>query len=644
MMLLWMLLVVVFLLGSFQRIEAETTTTSFGGTPFSPSVRMEWNDLPPLTVQIVSTGAANNDDDDPKTKGGAAPTTTETTLTLTDANIILLGYHHCATSKTSHNNQKHPTNGLTREVERWCESEPFQLTLPTWLTNEAANLSAVGDTTTPWMMNDQGQRLIAINFGNSSSSALKNTTSSDTSCNESHGENDNDTILTKMAAARKIGAILADRLPKYKHGASAVTSCLLFLPLEHQTTACVTELLTAMYAGFYKDQRYKGTGSSTAAGASNQKTEKDSNQPLHLTILVSQHSELSVEEHQKQALHQATSLAQAMTLARDIVNAPHNVLNSLSLVETAQRLVKQHRHCLTCHILDTEDCHRLGMGAFLGVARGSETPARFIHLVYQSPQRRRQRFSGRATPPLRKLALIGKGLLMDTGGYNIKTSNMEKMKFDCGGAAIVLGAARALALLEPPHVQVHILIAACENMINERAMVPGDIVTAMNGKTIEVLNTDAEGRLTLADALVYADVHLQCEEIVEFSTLTGAVLVALGEAIAGMWTESDDLAQALLQAAQTTGEEIWRMPLGKTFYGERIKSNIADLQNIGTGRTAGSIIAALFLHEFVTKGKPFAHIDVAGTVWNWKASQASGWGVKVATEWVLSRSSSAAQQ
>jgi leucyl aminopeptidase len=208
---------------------------------------------------------------------------------------------------------------------------------------------------------------------------------------------------------------------------------------------------------------------------------------------------------------------------------------------------------------------------------------------------------------------------------------MEVMKFDCGGAAAVLGAARAIAQLQPDGVEIHFVVAACENMINEKAMVPGDILSASNGKTIEVTNTDAEGRLTMADALVYVDQTLQCDEILELSTLTGAVLVALGTSIAGLWTKNDTLAASLLTASATTGEKIWRMPMEEE-YNDDLKSKIADLKNLG-GRYGGAIAAALFLQEFVKGDKPFAHVDMAGPVWNAKAGQATGWGAKLVTEW-----------
>lgn len=171
----------------------------------------------------------------------------------------------------------------------------------------------------------------------------------------------------------------------------------------------------------------------------------------------------------------------------------------------------------------------------------------------------------------KKVGIVGKGLLFDTGGYNIKTMMMELMKFDCGGAAAVLGAARAVGAIKPEGVEAHFVVAACENMINSRAVVPSDILTASNGKTIEVLNTDAEGRLTLADALVFADKECGCESIIELSTLTGACMISLGTKVCGVWTDNDDLAKDLEDVSKVTGDKSWRMPLEKE-YEEQLKS------------------------------------------------------------------------
>lgn len=227
--------------------------------------------------------------------------------------------------------------------------------------------------------------------------------------------------------------------------------------------------------------------------------------------------------------------------------------------------------------------------------------------------------------------MVGKGLLFDTGGYNIKTQMMELMKFDCGGAAAVLGAARAVGQNRPEGVEAHFVVAACENMINARAVVPSDILTASNGKTVEVLNTDAEGRLTLADALVFADKECGCESIIELSTLTGACMISLGQKICGVWTDNDDLAKSLEDVSKVTGDKSWRMPM-EAEYKEQLKSKVADMTNLG-GRYGGAITAALFLTEFVDKKKPFAHIDIAGPVWDDKAG-ATGFGAKLVSEWV----------
>jgi leucyl aminopeptidase len=193
------------------------------------------------------------------------------------------------------------------------------------------------------------------------------------------------------------------------------------------------------------------------------------------------------------------------------------------------------------------------------------------------------------------------------------------------------GAARAVAALQPPGVEAHFVVAACENMINEKAIVPSDVLTASNGKTIEILNTDAEGRLTLADALVYCDKELDCESIIELSTLTGACMIALGKAVSGVWTDNDDLAKELEDISKTTEEKSWRMPMEKS-YNKGLESKIADLSNLGD-RYGGAITAALFLQNFVNKKKPFAHIDIAGPVWD-DSLGATGYGAKLVTEWV----------
>jgi leucyl aminopeptidase len=282
---------------------------------------------------------------------------------------------------------------------------------------------------------------------------------------------------------------------------------------------------------------------------------------------------------------------------------------------------------LELEVLERADCQALGMGAYLGVAQGSDLPPKFIHLTYRPDGEVR-----------RRVVVVGKGLTFDSGGYNLKTagSQIEMMKYDMGGSAAVLGAMRAIGQRRPDGVEVHALVASCENMISGGAIHPGDILTASNGKTIEINNTDAEGRLTLADALVYA-AKLEPDAIVDLATLTGACVIALGEEIAGLWSSSDGLADGLLSAALEGGESLWRMPL-RSSYRDGLKSQLADLKNTGP-RPAGSITAALFLREFVPADLPWAHIDIAGTVWSEKGrggdpAGATGFGVRTLVHWV----------
>lgn len=302
-----------------------------------------------------------------------------------------------------------------------------------------------------------------------------------------------------------------------------------------------------------------------------------------------------------------------------------NVLTPRSLAIAAVELASEHGS-LECKCMGPIECEKLGMGAYLGVAQGAtdENGAQFIHMTYRSGV------------PNTKLAVVGKGLTYDSGGYNLKPSAggmIELMKFDMGGSAATLGCAAAVAALEVPDCEIHFIVAACENMISDKAVRPGDVLTASNGKTIEVANTDAEGRLTLADALVYAE-KLGVDAIVDLATLTGACIVALGDDVAGLFSSDDALAAELADAAKSAKEQVWRMPLPAA-YEEDIKSKIADHKNVGP-RAGGAITAALFLGHFVDK-TPHAHVDIAGPVWNGKTHQATGFGVKAMTKWVENR-------
>ncbi|CAM9218993.1 unnamed protein product [Phaeothamnion confervicola] len=320
----------------------------------------------------------------------------------------------------------------------------------------------------------------------------------------------------------------------------------------------------------------------------------------------------------------AAAVASGVNFCRDVVNSPANFLTPASLAEAATTVAAEHG--LEIEVLEEAEIVTRGMGAYMGVAQGAVNPPKFIHLTYKP--------DGAIT---KKVALVGKGLTFDSGGYNIKAgagSMIEMMKFDMGGAGATLGAAKVIGQLRPAGIEAHFIVAACENMISDRAMRPGDILTASNGKTIEVINTDAEGRLTLADALVFAE-GLGVDAIVDSATLTGAIIIALGETVAGVWASDDALASELAAAAAETGDRVWRMPLVAD-YGDQIKSKIADLKNVG-GRGGSSITAALFLKEFVSDKTPWAHVDIAGPVWDNKAGGATGYGVRLLSQWVMNR-------
>ena len=325
------------------------------------------------------------------------------------------------------------------------------------------------------------------------------------------------------------------------------------------------------------------------------------------------------------AIANSQAVCRGVELARELVAAPPNVVTPAALADTAASIAREFG--LELKVLERAECEALGMGSYLAVAQGSDLPPKFIHLTYR-PE----------SVANRRLVLVGKGLTFDSGGYNLKTagSQIEMMKYDMGGSAAVLGAMRAIAELKPAGVEVHMIVAACENMISGGAIHPGAIVKASNGKTIEINNTDAEGRLTLADALVYA-CKLEPDAVVDLATLTGACVIALGEEIAGLWSPSDGLAEALLQAGEQGGENLWRMPL-RASYREGLKSGLADMKNTGP-RPGGSITAALFLQDFVNADVAWAHMDIAGTVWSDKGrgldpAGATGYGVRTLVNWV----------
>ncbi|KAJ7553818.1 hypothetical protein O6H91_06G114200 [Diphasiastrum complanatum] len=371
-------------------------------------------------------------------------------------------------------------------------------------------------------------------------------------------------------------------------------------------------IASGVILGLHEDTRYK----------------TESKKPLLRSVEI---LGLGKESLLEDKLEEAIKLSAGVISTRQLVNSPANVLTPSVLADEALKITLPHTNVLSLQILEEKDCRDLKMGAYLGVAAASTNPPKFIHLQYKPP-----------TGDVKiKLAIVGKGLTFDSGGYNLKTgagSKIELMKFDMGGAAAALGAAKAIGAIQPHGVEVHFIIAACENMISGGGMRPGDILTASNGKTIEVNNTDAEGRLTLADALVYA-CNLGVDKVVDLATLTGACVVALGNDIAGMFTQNDLLAEELSLASEKAGEKLWRLPMEESYW-DSMKSGIADMVNTG-GRAGGSILAALFLKQFVDEKIPWAHLDVAGPVWNEKKSCATGFAVPTLVEWILKHSSEA---
>jgi leucyl aminopeptidase len=300
------------------------------------------------------------------------------------------------------------------------------------------------------------------------------------------------------------------------------------------------------------------------------------------------------------AVDRGRILAEAQNFTRDIANEPENVLTPMLLADRAKQMASEFG--LECEVLDQDRMRQLGMGALLGVAQGSAEPPALIVIRYQP-----------ASPSSSKdhLGLVGKGVTFDTGGISIKPSDgMEKMRYDMAGGAAVLGAMRAIAQIKPS-IPVTALVPAVENMPGSKAQRPGDIVKSLSGKTIEVLNTDAEGRLILVDALTYAQ-RLGCTHLVDAATLTGAIVVALGSINIGAFTNNEAFLQKLLTAARAEGEKTWQLPMDEE-YKELLKSNFADLHNIG-GRSGGSISAAWFIRDFVDE-TPWIHLDIAGTAW-----------------------------
>jgi leucyl aminopeptidase len=323
----------------------------------------------------------------------------------------------------------------------------------------------------------------------------------------------------------------------------------------------------------------------------------------------------------QEGLARGAAIGEGVTLARECANRPGNHCTPSFLADEARKLGKSHG--LKVQVLERKDVEKLGMGAFLAVAQGSDEPLKFIVAEWRG--------AGKKDAPI---VLVGKGITFDTGGISLKpAAEMDEMKFDMGGAASVLGTLKALAQLKA-RVNVVGLIAATENMPGGRAVKPGDVVTSMSGQTIEILNTDAEGRLILCDALTYAE-RFKPAAVVDIATLTGACVIALGHHRSGLFCPDDALAEQLQKAGDTSLDPCWRMPVDEE-YDEALKSNFADMGNVGP-RAGGSITAAMFLKRFAGKYR-WAHLDIAGTAWKSGAAKGgTGRPVPLLTHFVLGR-------
>jgi leucyl aminopeptidase len=338
-----------------------------------------------------------------------------------------------------------------------------------------------------------------------------------------------------------------------------------------------------------------------------------------LTLSVPQRSDLVGGEA---SAARGMAIAHGMDLARDLGNLPANVCTPTDLGERALAMGQEFPD-IKVTVLERKDVEELGMGSFLSVTNGSDEPPRFIVFEYRgSPKKQRP------------VVLIGKGITFDTGGISIKpAAEMDQMKFDMCGAASVFGTLRAIAEL---HAKVNVigLVAACENMPSGRATKPGDVVKSMSGQTIEILNTDAEGRLILADALTYAE-RYEPEAVVDIATLTGAIVISLGHVAAGLFSNNDTLARNLIAAGDDSFDRAWQLPLWED-YQEGLNSNFADFANV-SGRAGGSITAACFLSRFAKKFD-WAHLDIAGVAWkDGKAKGATGRPVPLLTTWLLAQ-------
>ncbi len=379
--------------------------------------------------------------------------------------------------------------------------------------------------------------------------------------------------------------------------------------LESGAPDCVKAVVEGAFVGNYDPDTYK-------SDRKDQRVEE-------LTILAPAASDRQVLER---AVHEARAIGESQNFTRELVNEPSNRMTPTILAERARNMVAEvNSSNLTVEVMGGEEIRRMKMGAFWSVAQGSDEPPALIVLQYSPP----------GAPDSPVIGLVGKGVTFDTGGISIKPADgMEKMKYDMAGGAAMLGAMRAVALLQPK-VKVIAIVCATENMPSGKAQKPGDVQIAMTGKSIEIINTDAEGRLVLADGLAYAR-QLGATHLVDAATLTGACVVALGMVNAGVFANNDEVYKRFERALDRAGEKMWRLPLDEE-YREQIRSGIADIKNTG-GRWGGAVTAAMFLKEFVDE-TPWIHLDIAGVAWmeenkSWIAQGPSGIAVRTLVEFV----------
>ncbi len=351
------------------------------------------------------------------------------------------------------------------------------------------------------------------------------------------------------------------------------------------------------------------------------KSQKSKPRALKKIALLSDKSRRSDAMRREQGLAHGLAIAHGVTFTRDLANLPGNICTPTYLANEAKKLAAKHKK-LSVRILEEAEMKKLGMGSLLSVSRGSRQPAKLIAFKYSGGKK-----------DDKPHALVGKGLTFDAGGISIKPGlGMDEMKFDMCGGASVFGAMRALVELDLP-INVVGVVPSSENLPDGDANKPGDIVTSMDGQTIEILNTDAEGRLILCDALTWTDRTYKPKTVVDIATLTGACVVALGSHATGLLANDDKMAETLLAAGTRTGDRAWRLPLWDDYDGQ-LKSNFADMANIG-GREAGTITAACFLHRF-TKKMRWAHLDIAGTAYKTGAEKgATGRPVSLLVQYLL---------